>query len=57
MSTSSGSSSGGIGFVAWYDEKAERKRLVIGYVGEDGIAAGVWYRAKAGKLVVIGGEQ
>ena len=29
----------------------ERTRFAVGYVGEDGIEAGVFYRAEAGKLV------
>ena len=35
--------------LAWFDGK--RTRFAVGYVGEDGIEAGVWYCAKAGKLV------
>ena len=35
--------------LAWNDGK--RTRFAVGYVGEDGIEAGVWYRAEAGKLV------
>ena len=39
--------------VAWWDEKADRKRLTVGYVGE-GVEANVWYRAdNAGKLVKV----
>ena len=35
--------------LAWFDGK--RTRFAVGYVGEGGIEAGVWYRAEAGKLV------
>jgi hypothetical protein len=35
--------------LAWNDGK--RTRFAVGYVGENGIEAGVWYRAEAGKLV------
>ena len=43
---------GGVVVVAWWDAKAWRKRLTIGYVGEDGIAANVAYRCDAvGALV------
>ena len=35
--------------LAWHDGK--RARFAVGYVGEGGIKAGVWYRAKGGKLV------
>ncbi len=38
--------------VAWMD--GERKRYAVGYVGENGIQADVWYRAnEAGKLVEL----
>jgi len=39
--------------VRWWDEAAERYRLAIGYVGEDGIEPDVAYRwdATAGRLV------
>ncbi len=30
--------------LSWHDEKANRKRLVVGYVGEDGILAKMQYR-------------
>ena len=36
---------------AWWDEKAKRPRVVVGYVGEDGIKPETWYRAEAGKLI------
>ena len=39
--------------VAWWDENVNRKRLTVGYVGED-VEANVWYRAdNAGKLVKV----
>ncbi len=44
-------SSGKNGCIAlcWHDGK--RNRIVVGYVGEDGIKADTWYRVEAGKLV------
>lgn len=44
----------GIVVVAWWDEKADRKRPTTGYVGENGIKPDTWYRAaKAGELVEV----
>jgi hypothetical protein len=40
---------GGAICIPWHDGK--RTRFAVGYVGEDGIEAGVFYRAEAGKLV------
>ena len=40
--------------VASWTDPAGRLRLVLGYVGEDGIKPNTWYRAAAGKLVEIG---
>ncbi len=40
---------GGAICIPWHDGK--RTRFAVGYVGEDGIEAGVWYVAKAGRLV------
>ncbi len=38
--------------IRWWDSRAERYRIAVGYVGEDGIEAGVAYRCDdAGKLV------
>jgi hypothetical protein len=37
--------------IPWHDGK--RTRFAVGYVGEDGIEAGVLYRAEAGKLVAV----
>jgi hypothetical protein len=28
----------------WHDEVAKRGRMLVGYVGEDGIKADTWYR-------------
>lgn len=41
--------------VRWWDAAAERYRLAIGYVGEDGIEPGVAYRWSAadGRLVPV----
>jgi hypothetical protein len=35
--------------LTWYD--GNRNRIVVGYVGEDGIKADTWYRVEAGKFV------
>ena len=35
--------------LAWHD--GTRNRIVVGYVGEDGIKADTWYRVEDGKLV------
>lgn len=38
--------------VAWWDKAASRKRVTVGYIGEDGIQADTWYRCDdAGRLV------
>ena len=34
---------GGVLILRYWDEKAERPRVKVGYVGEDGIKSGVWY--------------
>ena len=36
--------------VAWYDQKADRARLIVGTPGENGIKADTWYEVKDGKL-------
>lgn len=33
--------------ILWWDAKAERHRVIVGYVGENGIEAGVWYRVNS----------
>jgi hypothetical protein len=40
---------GGVIALTWND--GTRPRVVVGYVGEDGIEADTWYRGDAGKLV------
>jgi hypothetical protein len=35
----------GIVLLTWWDAKAERERIVIGYVGENGVEPETWYRA------------
>ena len=44
---------GGIVEVAWWDEEKSRMRRAIGYVGEDGIKAGVAYRCEGARLVEV----
>jgi hypothetical protein len=47
------SKTGSVGIVVcrWWDAKAERSRLTVGYVGEDGIKPNTFYRCNdAGKL-------
>jgi len=43
------SGKGGCFALTWHD--GTRNRIVVGYVGEDGIKADTWYRVEAGKLV------
>ena len=42
--------------VKWWDAEAERYRLAVAYVGEDGIAAGTKYRCDAGKFIAAESE-
>jgi uncharacterized protein YodC (DUF2158 family) len=47
------SKTGSVGIVVcrWWDAKAKRSRLTVGYVGEDGIKPDTFYRCDdAGKL-------
>jgi hypothetical protein len=39
--------------IRYWDAKAERYRLAIGYVGEDGVKAGVKYRVEGGRLAEV----
>ena len=39
--------------LAYWDEKAQRPRMVIGYVGEGGISADVWYVVKDGQFAAV----
>ncbi len=43
--------------VRYWDKKAERYRLAVGYVGENGIEANTPYRVEAGQLVKAGGAK
>ena len=46
--------SAGIVVCRWWDSKAERARLAIGYVGEDGVKPDTFYRCNdEGKLVEV----
>ncbi len=37
----------------WFDQKANRPRVAVAYVGEDGIKANTWYEVKDGKFVEV----
>lgn len=39
--------------LAWWNEKEKRYRIVVGYVGEDGIKPDVWYCVENGKLKAV----
>ncbi|NUY33263.1 hypothetical protein F0160_22525 [Paraburkholderia sp. JPY303] len=39
--------------LAWWDSKAERPRVTVGYVGEEGIEANVAYCVRDGKLAKV----
>ncbi|PYE13396.1 hypothetical protein C7410_14751, partial [Paraburkholderia silvatlantica] len=41
--------------LAWWDSNAERFRVAVGYVGEDGIEADVTYCVRDGKLARVEG--
>ncbi len=44
--------------LAWWDPKAKRPRMTVGYAGEDGIEAEKWYRAdETGNLVAVSGVE
>ena len=43
--------SNGVLTALYYCESTKRPRVVVGYVGEDGIEADIWYEVKNGKLV------
>lgn len=44
----------GVLLATWWDETADRPRVAVAYVGEDGIKAQVWYRLdQAGKFVEV----
>lgn len=43
----------GLIVIRWWDAKAERWRVAVGYPGEDGIEAGVMYQVQDGKLVPV----
>ncbi len=36
--------------VAWFDEKSDRPRVCVGYVGEDGIKSDTWYEVRDGVI-------
>ena len=37
----------------YWDDENDRPRVVVGYVGEDGIKSDTWYKAEAGKLIEV----
>ena len=47
---------GGIILIKYYDYAASRKRICVGYVGEDGIKANTPYRCEGGKLIPVNKE-
>ena len=48
------SNENGMVIVTWWDAEAERKRVTVAYVGENGIKAHTWYRCDdAGLLVEV----
>ena len=44
---------GGTVIIAWWDDKTERMRKAIGYIGEDGMEAGKKYNLKDAKFVEV----
>ncbi len=45
----------GTALCLWWD--GERERVVVGYVGEDGVKPNVWYRADGGRLVEVADDE
>jgi hypothetical protein len=43
----------GVVIIKWWDAEAQRPRVAVGYVGENGISAGTWYRVESGVLSVV----
>jgi hypothetical protein len=43
----------GIVIIKWWDAEAQRPRVAVGYVGENGISAGTWYRVESGVLSMV----
>jgi hypothetical protein len=47
----------GVLTILWLDETAKRPRVAVGYVGEDGIEANVWYSVASGKFIKSKNQQ
>jgi hypothetical protein len=43
----------GVVIIKWWDAEAQRPRVAVGYVGENGISAGTWYRVESGVLSMV----
>ena len=44
---------GGTVIIAWWDDKTERMRKAVGYIGEDGVEAGKKYKLEDAKFIEV----